>query len=186
MFDKAVMHGGTAIWRCYHGNRFSEDVDMYIPKDNARIEQLFEHFKKQGFIVEKKKIGEQSIYSDLIFNRVHVSFEAVFKKPMPKGSLAEYESADGNYITIYTLTPEELIQEKVNAYTKRLKIRDLFDVYFLMRYIKDKSVVAPMLKKLINNFKEPIDSSDLKILIIEGLTPKTEEMYSYLERCLNG
>ncbi|MBM3309818.1 MAG: hypothetical protein FJY77_06125, partial [Candidatus Altiarchaeales archaeon] len=25
VFDNAVLHGGTAIWRCYQGNRFSED-----------------------------------------------------------------------------------------------------------------------------------------------------------------
>ena len=25
-FGDAVIHGGTAIWRCYGGNRFSEDV----------------------------------------------------------------------------------------------------------------------------------------------------------------
>ena len=26
----AVLHGGTAIWRCYQGNRFSEDLDFYF------------------------------------------------------------------------------------------------------------------------------------------------------------
>ena len=39
--DEAVLHGGTAIWRCYGGNRFSEDIDIYIPKDNTKIEALF-------------------------------------------------------------------------------------------------------------------------------------------------
>jgi hypothetical protein len=26
-----VLHGGTVIWRCYGGNRFSEDIDAIIP-----------------------------------------------------------------------------------------------------------------------------------------------------------
>ncbi|MEM1546291.1 MAG: nucleotidyl transferase AbiEii/AbiGii toxin family protein [Candidatus Methanomethylicia archaeon] len=30
-FPEAVIHGGTAIWRCYGSNRFSEDVDVYLP-----------------------------------------------------------------------------------------------------------------------------------------------------------
>lgn len=34
VFDGAVLHGGTAIWRCYGGNRFSEDVDAYLPRDD--------------------------------------------------------------------------------------------------------------------------------------------------------
>ncbi len=29
VLDDAVMHSGTAIWRCYGGKRFSEDIDMY-------------------------------------------------------------------------------------------------------------------------------------------------------------
>jgi predicted nucleotidyltransferase component of viral defense system len=30
-FNEAVFHGGTCIWRCYGGNRFSEDIDVYLP-----------------------------------------------------------------------------------------------------------------------------------------------------------
>jgi len=30
IFSKAVIHRETAIWRCYDGNRFSEDIDVYI------------------------------------------------------------------------------------------------------------------------------------------------------------
>ena len=37
VFENAVLHGGTSIWRCYNGNRFSEDVDVYIVKDNIEI-----------------------------------------------------------------------------------------------------------------------------------------------------
>ena len=32
IFSKAVFHGGTSIWRCYNGNRFSEDIDVYNQK----------------------------------------------------------------------------------------------------------------------------------------------------------
>lgn len=27
--SRLVLHGGTAIWRCYGGSRFSEDLDLY-------------------------------------------------------------------------------------------------------------------------------------------------------------
>ncbi len=133
MFDKAVLHGGTAIWRCYNGNRFSEDIDVYIHKDKKRINAFFENLKKKGFIINKKKIGEKSLFSRLVLNRTFVRFEALFKKPIPEGSLKEYEGADGNFITVYTLTPEELTKEKIKAYLKRLKIRDIYDVFFLLR-----------------------------------------------------
>src|SRR3989344_1281632 len=80
LFDKAVLHGGTVIWRCYHGNRFSEDIDMYISKDTKKISLFFEALKKRGFKIAKKKIGERSIYSTLELNRTFVRFEAIFKK----------------------------------------------------------------------------------------------------------
>ena len=37
-FPNAVLHGGTAIWRCYNGRRFSEDLDFYLPKQKEKIE----------------------------------------------------------------------------------------------------------------------------------------------------
>src|SRR3989338_3986339 len=133
-FPSAVIHGGTAIWRCYQGNRFSEDIDMYIIKNPEKINLFFEALKKGGFKIAKKKIWEKSIHSTLELNRTIVRFEAIFKKI--NGTLKEYQTAEGNLITIYTLTPEELIKEKVNAYLKRYKVRDLYDIFFLLRYVE--------------------------------------------------
>ena len=178
VFNDAVLHGGTAIWRCYGANRFSEDIDVYLPRNIQKIEELFVDFVKKGFEIAKKKIGENSIYANLRFNRIDVRFEAVFKKAV--GSLKEYEKIDGNVITVYTLTPEEFIQEKVAAYTKRRKIRDLYDIFFLMRHVGDKEKIKPELKKLLTQFEEPIDRDDLKVIILEGLVPTVEKMREYL------
>ncbi len=172
------MHGGTAIWRCYNGNRFSEDVDVYIIKDKSRIDKFFELIEKKGLIVERKKISENSIYSSLKFNRTIVRFEAVFKKV--EGSLKEYETTEGNFLTIYTLTPEQLINEKVQAYIKRQKIRDLYDVFFLLRSIKNIQDVRKSLNELLSNFKKPVDEKDLNVLILEGVVPTTQKMLDYI------
>ncbi len=180
-FEKAVFHGGTAIWRCYSGNRFSEDVNFYIPKDESAIQEFFESLKKKGFVVKKKKISENCLFSSLELNRTFVRFEALFKQPLPKGSLKEYEAADGNFITVYTLTPEEIIKEKVSAYLNRRKIRDLYDIFFLLRHIKDKRCVSEELNKLIRNFKEPLDEKDLKLLIIEGIAPTAGQIMEYVK-----
>ena len=179
-FDKAVIHGGTSIWRCYQGNRFSEDIDVYIPREVDKINIFFKNLEKKGFVILKKKIGENSIYSSLQLNRVNVRFEAVFKKQ--ESSLKEYETYEGNFITIYTLTPEQLIREKVNAYLKRFKIRDIYDIFFLLRYVKNKNEILNDLKKLIKNFKEPVDEQELKVLIIQGLTPEIKDMLFYIKR----
>ena len=179
-FNNAVLHGGTAIWRCYQGNRFSEDIDVYIQKENEKINQFFENLQKKGFVILKKKVGENSLYSSLQLDRTLVRFEALFKKI--KGSLKEYTTSEGTLITVYTLTPEELIKEKVDAYLKRKKIRDLYDIFFLLRYVKEKNEIAERLRKLLKNFENPMDEKELKILIFEGLAPKIEEMLNYIKR----
>ena len=185
IFDNAVLHGGTAIWRCYQGNRFSEDVDAYMPKDVTKLDLFFSELEKKGFQIKKKKISENSIYSSLIFNRTPVRFEATFKKI--SGTLKEYETAEGNFLTIYTLTPEEFVKEKVSAYLNRLKIRDLYDTFFLLRHISDISSIIKNLEELTNKYKNPIDEKELKIIILEGLVPKTEKMLDYIKsRVKNG
>jgi predicted nucleotidyltransferase component of viral defense system len=180
IFNDAVLHGGTSIWRCYNGNRFSEDIDIYIPRDVNKINLLFSNLEKRGFIVEKKKIGENSLYSNLKMDGVFVRLEALFKKA--RGSLKEYETVESNFITIYTLTPEELIIEKVDTYLKRLKIRDLYDIFFLLRFVKNKSEIKSKLEHLIKNFKKPADEKELKVILLEGIVPNTEKMLEYIGR----
>ena len=113
-FPKAIIHGGTAIWRCYNGNRFSEDVDVYIPRNLNKINDFFNILEKRGFNVVKKRIKENSVYSHLIFQEISVRFEATFqiKKPIFK----RYETSESFFINIYTLSPEDLIVEKIKTY----------------------------------------------------------------------
>jgi predicted nucleotidyltransferase component of viral defense system len=182
VFNEAVLHGGTAIWRCYKGNRFSEDVDVYIQRDVDKINLLFRNLEKKGFIIEKKKVGEKSLYSSLRLDRTYIRFEALFKKS--KGELGEYETADGNLITVYTLTPEEFVSEKVDTYLKRSGIRDLYDIFFLLRYVKDTNKVKNRLQAFAGEFKKPVDEKELKVLVIEGIVPTAEKMLEYIKRKL--
>lgn len=178
-FDGAVLHGGTSIWRCYKGNRFSEDVDVYITRDLKKIEQLFENFKNKGFSLEKERVKEKSIYSTLKLNGTLVRFEALFKKG--RGSLKEYETSEGNFLTVYTLMPEELIREKISAYLERCKVRDLYDIFFLLRYVQDISPIKNELKYLVAKFKNAQDEKELKALLLEGVTPTSQEMLTYIK-----
>jgi len=98
VFDKAILHGGTAIWRCYSGKRFSEDLDFYLPNDIKKIDILFETLKKVGFTIRKKKISANSVYSELELDRTSVRLEATFQKV--SGVICDYEMSDGNIIPI--------------------------------------------------------------------------------------
>ncbi|MBT3408872.1 nucleotidyl transferase AbiEii/AbiGii toxin family protein [Candidatus Woesearchaeota archaeon] len=177
--DDAVLHGGTAIWRCYKGKRFSEDIDLYLPNDK-NVKKIFQSFENSGLIPIKKKVTKNSVYSKFKFKRVIVRFEALFKTK--KNILIDYKLIDGNLITIYSLSAEELILEKILAYQNRLKIRDLYDIFLLLKKVNDKSKIKKYLVGLINKFKSPIDESDLKYLIIEGIAPTSKKMLEYIKK----
>lgn len=175
IFDNAVLHGGTAIWRCYNGNRFSEDIDFYIEKNKGKIELLFNNLKKRGFGIIKKKVSENSIYSLLKLGGTEIRFKALFKK-IGNYFLKSYETSEGNWVNVLTLSPEQLIEEKIDAYSKRRKIRDLYDLFFLLNYAAEKEKIKNKIKGFLKHFKEPEDKDTLKELIIVGKVPSYEEI----------
>ncbi|MFZ3077609.1 MAG: nucleotidyl transferase AbiEii/AbiGii toxin family protein [Candidatus Aenigmatarchaeota archaeon] len=180
IFPKAVLHGGTAIWRCYKGNRFSEDIDVYIEKNIEKIELFFREMERNGFKVIKKRIRESSLFSKMVFEGTEIRFEAVFKKTA--GIIKEYETIDGNLVNVYTFSPEDLIREKVNTYLFRRKIRDLYDIFFLARHVREPAVIKENVLKLLKEFKEPVDAAQLKVLILSGAIPTKNEIIDYLKR----
>lgn len=174
----AVFHGGTCIWRCYSGKRFSEDVDFYFPA-NAKIEEIFKNLEKQGFRILKQRISTTSVYSELLYNRTSVRLEGTFQTK--KGVIIDYKKVDETIISIYGLTPEQLIHEKILAYGNRRKIRDLYDIFFLLKYA-DFTAVKNEIKQFIDAYKSPLDETDLKTIIIEGLIPTAQDMIIYIKR----
>jgi len=179
-FPKAVIHGGTAIWRCYSGNRFSEDVDAYINRDLSKINKFFKSLELKGFRIIKKRVKENSLYSELEFNNATVRFEATFQNKKP--FFRKYETSESFFINVYTLSPEDLITEKVETYLKRRRIRDLYDIYFLTSYIENRKAVAGYLKKLIANYEKPEDEENLANIIITGAVPSSNEILSEIKR----
>ncbi len=180
ILPRAVLHGGTSIWRCYSGKRFSEDLDFYFPNDKKGIYALFQNLKNLGFEIIKKKVSDRSVYSEFIFNRTSVRLEATFQKC--NGLLVDYEKIDGTIIYIFSLSSEQLIIEKTITYLRRKKIRDLWDIFFLLKHVRDFNIIKNNLAELIKKYEPPIDEGDLKIIIIEGIIPTAKEMIDYIQR----
>ncbi len=183
-FPKAVLHGGTAIWRCYAGRRFSEDLNFYLPNEPEKLHRLFTALEKQGFALLKKKISANSVYSELGFDRVTVRLEATFQRIA--GSVTDYQLADGNRIVIYSLTPQEFLKEKVTTYLKRRKVRDLYDIFFLLGVIDDLAAVKDDVALLVSSYEPPVDERDLRAILLEGITPSAHQMMEYIERKWRG
>ena len=173
-FPGSVFHGGTAIWRCYQGNRFSEDLDFYLP-GKEKADAFFQALERKGFRILKKRVKENSLYSLLAFNRTEVRFEGIFGKKC-KGILKEYEMADGNLFTITTLAAEDLLNEKIADFLARKKVRDLYDIFFLLRHAQGN--IPGKLDEVQKAIVE--DAAVLPILILSGPIPSVEQMKEYI------
>ncbi len=180
---ESVIHGGTALWRCYGGNRFSEDIDAYLPekaKNSASIKAFLNSLKTRGFIVNKFREKENSIFSVFSYIGTIVRFEAVFANT--RSAVKPYEMSDGTFINVRTLEPNILIREKISAYSRRKKIRDLYDIFFLLKHAEKTGATRKSLLNLVKNFEEPKDRAELKILIISGAVPEINDMLEEIKR----
>jgi predicted nucleotidyltransferase component of viral defense system len=83
---------------------------------------------------------------------------------------------------VLTLPPEALLIEKVAAYASRRKIRDLYDIYFLLNKVEDKRKVAGILANLLDGYAKPVDEPQLRATVLTGAVPSADEMIEGIRR----
>ncbi len=173
VLDDAVIHGGTAVWRCYGSKRFSKDIDLYAVYREGFKETLETALKKRGLTLVKFRQTTNTLFSEVSDGRSTVKLEITRKRV--KGTLTIYKKANGNSMDVLTLEPKELILEKFVAYKNRREVRDIYDVYFLSRFVDDTKTKRIVRESLdwINN---QVDVADLKTIVYEGKVPSFTEM----------
>lgn len=181
IFDNtnAVMYGGTAIWRCYNGKRFSEDIDLYINK-KTDIKRITDRAVLSGLRINFNRRRKGTIYYDISDNEANISLQIRIAKK--RGILVTYERASGIRSEIYSLAPETLVEEKIAAYQNRELIRDVYDIMVLTKSISNKDSVKSQLRAFLSEIQKPKDASALKSLIYSGPIPSFDEIIEYLGR----
>lgn len=186
VFPEIIFHGGTSIWRCYKGNRFSEDLDFYLLKDEKIKEKLLSVLSKKNLEIIKFKETENLIFSKISSNNTIVQLEIrklskqdpIFNKTTP----IEYRRIDGSSITVLCLTEKDLLFEKATAYLNRKLIRDIYDVYFFSNFVSLDTLEKKDLNNIILNFKEPIDPENLKAIVYKGAIPSYFQMLNFIKK----
>jgi hypothetical protein len=169
-----VLHGGTAIWRIYNGKRFSFDIDIYCADPSA----IAEYFGKTGaFKMSRSKMTSSGVlYARFEEEGIEVEINAspLFKKI--DAADGEFQLVGGDSIILKTLSPEELLKEKISAFMDRKKVRDLYDIFYLIDFADLRSA-RPSLQNLAKSLDSPpADFGGLKELILLGKAPEFETM----------
>jgi predicted nucleotidyltransferase component of viral defense system len=171
----AVLHGGTAIWRCLQGNRFSENIDCYSLAGKNFKAKLEAELKKRDLVLKKFKESENTIFSKISNGQTEISLE-VSKRKSPEKIQASFEKSDGSSTEIFTLSTEGFIIEKTEAFLHRRLIRDLYDIWFLASKAEKIEKSRKALEKLGKNYKEPVDEKNLKTIVFLGIAPPAKAM----------
>lgn len=178
----AVLHGGTAIWRCLQGNRFSEDLDFYARPKKSLKEELEKELGFTGTRLVKFRQTQNAVYCKAQRGGVEVSLEIAlreFKNPVA----SSFEKCDGTFIDVFTPSTEELLLEKLAAFKNRKLIRDIYDVYHLSRLITNENTqFRKKTRGLLENMPRPLDEQNLKNIVLSGAAPSFEQMKSTLQR----
>ncbi|WMT50783.1 MAG: nucleotidyl transferase AbiEii/AbiGii toxin family protein [Ferroplasma sp.] len=183
--NSMVIHGGTSLWRCYSGNRFSEDIDLYSLSFPNYLDEFKNEIKSHELKLLKLKDTGNILFSNISDGNVNVKIEINHKYYPENPVEREYELTDGNSVNVLTLSPEDLIKEKILAYIDRRYIRDLYDIYILIKYIQHPEYITENLVSFINNMQKPVDEDVLKSIVYIGLAPSYSRMLDYIKQYIN-
>lgn len=182
LLPNAVLHGGTAIWRCYKGNRFSEDLDFYAPNLPKDFNTKFSaELGKRDLELIKFKKTENTVFSKISNRRVEARLEIALRNSKKK-IVVQYEKVDGSFFSIFSLSPEDLIKEKISAYLSRRFVRDLYDICYLSGIATDFEKIKNKGVEFMKAAKAPVDEKTLKTLVYSGIAPTSKQMFEVLQR----
>ncbi len=147
-----VFKGGTCLYKLHSLNRFSEDLDFSFSKNinfEKRLEKLVFLFRQTGIKAKIKSIDKyQNQLSigleflgpffdgnpkSLCFIRLDISLrEKVLLEP--KRMLLYSNYPDIPAFHVFAIDLHEIILEKILAIYSRKKARDVYDLWFLLKF----------------------------------------------------
>ena len=167
---KFVFKGGTALYKLYSLNRFSEDLDFTLAASNIHAEELFAKILRRlrdininGRIKElsdyqnQKNIklelrgplfdGNPSNTTVLIIN-ISLKENPIYK-PEERKIFSQY--MDIPAFDCFVMPLNEMLAEKIRAILTRDKPRDVYDVWFLLN--KNANLSLRDLNKKLKRYK---------------------------------
>ncbi len=196
-----VFKGGTCLYKIYKLNRFSEDLDFTL-NQNIDIEKLGSQIISNLSLLNiKSKIKEIKDYRNetnikLLINGpmyngsketqcfipLNISKKEKIIEEPNKSNIFSFYNEIPNF-QIFSMKEEEILAEKIRAIFTRMKARDIYDAWFLLKIKKinfDSELVNKKLelyslkfdKKILIgriNSMSKLWSADLKNLIFNEL-----------------
>lgn len=191
-----VFKGGTALRKiCFKHYRYSEDLDFTLIKEvnekeiRKYFEEVFAYLKKE----HNADFTLKEIYSKEWFHDIKIQFIGLkgIKNTVTVNLMADEIVVDkvkegivlNKYyhtkISLPVYSIEEILAEKLRSILQRTRVRDYYDVWYLLKHVKD--IRQNKLKEIfIKKVKyKKIDFKDKKQLFAQD---KIEQARAYYQR----
>ncbi len=176
--EKIVLHGGTSIWRCYSGNRFSDDLDLYV-RTMGEMSKIRNNLpfalKKYGISIAKVSAIGNSTIINVKDSETGIRLEIGMARGRLNPIDRSFERSNGTRMSVITLSAEDLILEKIDTYSSRRYSRDIYDIYHLSP-LANPLDIGKEVCSFLEDIKEPVDEESLGSIIYSGITPPFKSM----------
>ncbi|MCS7163621.1 MAG: nucleotidyl transferase AbiEii/AbiGii toxin family protein [Thermodesulfovibrio sp.] len=136
--DSLIFTGGTMLRLCYGLNRFSIDLDFWFYRE-VDIERYFSRLKEFFLRHYSVRDAENKFYTMLFEIKskdyprtLKIEIRKKIEKVKTEFSIA-YSKYSNIQVLVRTLSLEEVMKSKIEAFLSRREIRDVFDIEFLLK-----------------------------------------------------
>jgi len=152
--NRFIFKGGTCLYKIYGLHRFSEDLDFSVIEKPDAEKIVVEIAGKIGANVKGVKRMKNSILIKIGFNGILTSYNTLRIDINLENAVFGYDVKDYvppyidiNPFSMRVLGLKEILAEKIHSLLARDKARDLYDLFFLLRFVEpDKELIMKKLK----------------------------------------
>lgn len=157
--DSLIFTGGTMLRLCYGLNRFSVDLDFWLYK-KIDTEKYFEKLREYLSVFYTIRDAENKFYTMLFEIRsenyprtLKIELRKKVEKVKTDMSIA-YSKFSNIQVLVRTLSLEEVMKSKIEAFLDRKEIRDVFDIEFLLKKGVPLNAKKEDLQQLLEGIKD--------------------------------
>ncbi|MBU3957881.1 MAG: nucleotidyl transferase AbiEii/AbiGii toxin family protein [Nanoarchaeota archaeon] len=148
-----IFKGGTCLYKIYGLPRFSEDLDFSVLGETDTEKLVNEVADKIGAEVKNAKRTKNSLLIRLGFKGILTSYNSLRIDISLKNEVFGYDVKnyvppyiDLNPFSLKVLNLKEMLAEKIHSILARDSARDLYDLFFLTRFVEpDKEIIEKKL-----------------------------------------
>lgn len=196
--NKLVFKGGTCLYKLYHLNRFSEDLDFtagkgFKPKDFFdRLPSIFALFNINSSVKVEPFQRSINVYLEIngplydgrkeSRNRLilNISLREKVFLPLHRTSYTSLYPEVRPFDT-YAMEEQEILAEKIRATYQREKARDVYDLWYLLTVKK-----VPFDPTLVQKKLSPINLKFNKSIFFQKIEEKKENWQMDLSALISG